>query len=38
MTEFILIVISALVGVGVGWWLKGRFGAKVAAVVSAVDK
>lgn len=31
------LIVSLFVGVAVGWYLKGKFGAKVAAVKHAVD-
>ena len=29
-------IIGALIGIGAGWYLKGRYGAKVAEVKDAV--
>lgn len=38
MNYLIIAVIAVLVGIGVGWYLKGKFGTKVALAEDAVKK
>jgi hypothetical protein len=35
MIDLIFIVLAALIGAGLGWWAKGKYGAGVAAVEDA---